>query len=47
MVDGQGVPARLTHGEPPAGRQCRRRGEAVNNAVAGVAALHNLKIGIP
>jgi DDE family transposase/DDE superfamily endonuclease len=27
-------------------RQCRRRGEAVNHAVAGVAALHNLKIDI-
>ncbi|MGI5133627.1 transposase [Streptomyces sp. CA-106110] len=28
-------------------RQRRRRGEAVNHAVAGVAALHNLKIDIP
>ncbi|MGV9563707.1 transposase [Streptomyces sp. NPDC003480] len=27
-------------------RQCRRRGEAINHAVAGVAALHNLKIDI-
>ncbi|MGI5518135.1 transposase [Streptomyces sp. CA-106131] len=27
-------------------RQCRRRGEAVNHAVADVAALHNLKIDI-
>ncbi|MGI5136020.1 transposase family protein [Streptomyces sp. CA-106110] len=24
-------------------RQCRRRGNAINHAVAGVAALHNLK----
>ncbi|MDT0470451.1 hypothetical protein [Streptomyces gibsoniae] len=28
-------------------RQCRRRGNAINHAVAGVAALHNLKIDIP
>ncbi|MEU1599077.1 transposase family protein [Streptomyces sp. NPDC005708] len=28
-------------------RQRRRRSEAVNHAVAGVAALHNLKIDIP
>ncbi|MGW3029273.1 transposase [Streptomyces sp. NPDC001221] len=27
-------------------RQCRRRGNAINHAVAGVAALHNLKIDI-
>ncbi|MER6979048.1 transposase [Streptomyces carpinensis] len=27
-------------------RQCRRRGNAVNHAVAGVAVLHNLKIDI-
>ncbi|MEU6652174.1 hypothetical protein ABZ904_22720 [Streptomyces sp. NPDC046900] len=27
-------------------RQCRRRGEAINHAVAGVAALHNLKLDI-
>ncbi|MER7681062.1 transposase [Streptomyces sp. NPDC096934] len=27
-------------------RQCRRRGEAINHAVTGVAALHNLKIDI-
>jgi hypothetical protein len=27
-------------------RRCRRRGEAVNHAVAGVAVLHNLKIDI-
>ncbi|MGI5133542.1 transposase [Streptomyces sp. CA-106110] len=27
-------------------RQCRRRGDAINHAVAGVAALHNLKIDI-
>ncbi|WP_433129242.1 transposase [Streptomyces sp. CA-106110] len=27
-------------------RQCRRRGGAVNHAVAGVAALHNLKLDI-
>jgi hypothetical protein len=24
-------------------RQCRRRGEAIDHAIAGVAALHNLK----
>ncbi|MGW2938119.1 transposase [Streptomyces sp. NPDC001156] len=28
-------------------RQCRRRSDAVNHAVAGVAALHNLKIDLP
>ncbi|MFE2738649.1 transposase [Streptomyces sp. NPDC059349] len=27
-------------------RQCRRRGDAINHAVAGVAALHNLKLDI-
>ncbi|MGI5134456.1 transposase [Streptomyces sp. CA-106110] len=27
-------------------RQCRRRGEAINHAVAGVAAPHNLKLDI-
>lgn len=27
-------------------RQCRRRGEAINHAVAGVAAHHNLKLDI-
>ncbi|MGW4559444.1 transposase [Streptomyces sp. NPDC004365] len=27
-------------------RQCRRHGEAINHAVAGVAALHNLKLDI-
>ena len=27
-------------------RQCRRRGEAINHAVAGVATLHNLKLDI-
>ncbi|MFC9635502.1 transposase [Streptomyces mirabilis] len=27
-------------------RQCRRRGNAINHAVAGVAALHNLKLDI-
>ncbi|MGI5144025.1 MULTISPECIES: transposase [unclassified Streptomyces] len=27
-------------------RQCRRRGETINHAVAGVAALHNLKLDI-
>ncbi|MGW2548843.1 transposase [Streptomyces sp. NPDC001635] len=25
-------------------RQCRRRGDGINHAVAGVAALHNLKL---
>jgi hypothetical protein len=27
-------------------RQCRRRGDGINHAVAGVAALHNLKLDI-
>ncbi|MEU1594917.1 transposase [Streptomyces sp. NPDC005708] len=27
-------------------RQCRRRGQAINHAVAGVAALHNLKLNM-
>jgi hypothetical protein len=27
-------------------RQCRRRGDAINHATAGVAALHNLKLDI-
>jgi hypothetical protein len=27
-------------------RPCRRRGDAINHAVAGVAALHNLKLDI-
>jgi hypothetical protein len=27
-------------------RPCRRRGHAINHAVAGVAALHNLKLDI-
>ena len=27
-------------------RQCRRRGEAINHAVAGVATLHNLELDI-
>ncbi|MGW3571832.1 hypothetical protein ACWDSL_49520 [Streptomyces sp. NPDC000941] len=26
--------------------QCRRKGEGINHAVAGIAALHNLKLGI-
>ena len=25
-------------------RQCRRRGKAIDHAIAGVAALHNLKL---
>ncbi|MEO3863879.1 hypothetical protein, partial [Acrocarpospora sp. B8E8] len=28
-------------------RQCRREGDAINDAVRGVAALHNLKIDVP
>ncbi|MFI1847604.1 hypothetical protein [Streptomyces sp. NPDC020480] len=27
-------------------RQCRRRGEGINHAVAGIVALHNLKLEI-
>ncbi|MGW9027186.1 transposase family protein [Streptomyces sp. NPDC055722] len=27
-------------------RQCRRKGDGINHAVAGVAALHNLKLEI-
>jgi hypothetical protein len=27
-------------------RPCRRRGHAINHAVAGIAALHNLKLDI-
>jgi hypothetical protein len=25
-------------------RQCRRKGDGINHAIAGVAALHNLKL---
>jgi hypothetical protein len=28
-------------------RQCRRRGKAIDHAIAGVAALHNLKLDTP